>query len=115
MRIDILTLFPNMFEGPFTESIIKRAQAGGMVEIHTHDIREYSTDKHGRVDDYQFGGGAGIHLAGSGDRHGAISQRAGLIQAKNVYPSEHLDAIKLLNKYPFPGKGHDADGKGKGC
>ena len=63
MRIDILTLFPNMFEGPFTESIIKRAQAGGMVEIHTHDIREYSTDKHGRVDDYQFGGGAGMVMA----------------------------------------------------
>lgn len=52
-----------MFEGPFTESIIKRAQAAGMVEIHTHDIRKYSTDKHNRVDDYQFGGGAGMVMA----------------------------------------------------
>lgn len=63
MRIDILTLFPDMFEGPFTESIIKRAQNAGQVEIHTHDIRQFSTDKHGRVDDYQFGGGAGMVMA----------------------------------------------------
>lgn len=60
MRIDILTLFPGMFQGPLTESIIKRAQEAGTVEIHAHDIRDYSTDKHKRVDDYQFGGGAGM-------------------------------------------------------
>lgn len=60
MRIDILTLFPALFDGPFSESIIKRAQEAGLVEIHTHDIRQYSTDKHKRVDDYQFGGGAGM-------------------------------------------------------
>ena len=60
MRIDILTLFPQMFEGPLTESIIKRAREAGVVEICTHDIRDYSTDKHKRVDDYQFGGGAGM-------------------------------------------------------
>ncbi len=60
MRIDILTLFPKLFEGPFNESIIRRAQEAGHVEIHTHDIRAYSTDKHKRVDDYQFGGGAGM-------------------------------------------------------
>ena len=46
MRIDILTLFPQLFEGPFSESIIKRAQEAGLVEIYTHDIREFSTDKH---------------------------------------------------------------------
>lgn len=60
MRIDILTLFPALFEGPFSESIIRRAQAAGHVEIYCHDIREFSTDKHKRVDDYQFGGGAGM-------------------------------------------------------
>lgn len=60
MRIDILTLFPALFDGPFSESIIKRAQEAGLIEIHTHDIRQYSTDKHKRVDDYQFGGGAGM-------------------------------------------------------
>lgn len=63
MRIDILTLFPGMFEGPLSESIIKRAQDARTVEIHTHDIRNFSTDKHKRVDDYQFGGGAGMVMA----------------------------------------------------
>lgn len=60
MRIDILTLFPALFEGPFTESILRRAQEAGHVELYTHDIREFSKDKHKRVDDYQFGGGAGM-------------------------------------------------------
>ena len=63
MRIDILTLFPGMFEGPLSESIIKRAQEAGTVAIYAHDIRSYSTDKHKRVDDYQFGGGAGMVMA----------------------------------------------------
>lgn len=52
-----------MFEGPLSESIIKRAQDAKTVEIHTHDIRNFSTDKHKRVDDYQFGGGAGMVMA----------------------------------------------------
>ncbi len=60
MRIDILTIFPEMFEGPFSHSIIKRAVEKGKAEIHLHDIRNYSTDKHRRVDDYQYGGGAGM-------------------------------------------------------
>ncbi len=60
MRIDILTLFPEMFTGPFTESIVKRAVTKGLVEIHIHNIRGFSKDKHQRVDDYQFGGGAGM-------------------------------------------------------
>ena len=60
MRIDILTLFPALFEGPFSESMIKRAQNAGYAEIHLHDIRTFSKDKHHRVDDYPFGGGAGM-------------------------------------------------------
>lgn len=60
MRIDILTLFPSLFEGPFSESMIKRAREAGHVEIYTHDIRQYTKDKHRKVDDYQFGGGAGM-------------------------------------------------------
>ena len=60
MRIDILSLFPEMFQGPFSESIVKRAIAKGIVEIHIHNIRDFSNDKHKRVDDYQFGGGAGM-------------------------------------------------------
>ncbi len=60
MRIDILTIFPSMFEGPFSHSIVKRAVEKGLVEIHLHDIRDYSTSKHRSVDDYPFGGGAGM-------------------------------------------------------
>jgi len=60
MRIDILTLFPGMLEGPFSESIHKRATEKKLVEIHVHNIRDYSTDKHRRVDDYPFGGDAGM-------------------------------------------------------
>lgn len=60
MRIDILTIFPEIFTGPFDHSIIKRAKEKGIVEIHIHDIRNYSTNKHRTVDDYPFGGGAGM-------------------------------------------------------
>ncbi|MCQ2215519.1 MAG: tRNA (guanosine(37)-N1)-methyltransferase TrmD [Bacteroidales bacterium] len=63
MRIDILTLFPDLFTGPFSESMIRRAQEAGHAEIHLHDIREFSKDKHKRVDDYPFGGGAGMVMA----------------------------------------------------
>lgn len=60
MRIDVLTLFPQMFEGPFSESILRRAVEQGSVELVLHNIRDYSTDKHMKVDDYAFGGGAGM-------------------------------------------------------
>ena len=60
MQIDILTLFPEMFEGPFSQSILKRARDKGVVTIHIHNIRDYSTSKHKNVDDYPFGGGAGM-------------------------------------------------------
>lgn len=60
MRIDILTILPQLFEGPFTDSIMKRAQVKGHVELHLHNIRDFSTDKHRNVDDYQYGGGAGM-------------------------------------------------------
>lgn len=60
MRIDILTLLPKLLEGPFSDSILKRAIDKSLVEVHVHDIRSYSTDKHNKVDDYAFGGGAGM-------------------------------------------------------
>ena len=60
MQIDILTLFPEMFEGPFSQSILKRAQEKGIVTIRLHNIRDYSASKHKTVDDYPFGGGAGM-------------------------------------------------------
>jgi len=60
MRIDIITIFPEMFEGPFTESIIKRSIAKGIVAIHTHNLRDYTLDKNKKVDDYAYSGGAGM-------------------------------------------------------
>ncbi len=60
MRIDILTVLPEMLESFISHSILKRAQDKGLVEIHLHNIRHYSTDKHRRVDDYPFGGEAGM-------------------------------------------------------
>lgn len=60
MRIDIITIFPEMFAGPFTESIIKRAVNKGIVQLHLHNLRDFSTDKNKKVDDYAFSGGAGM-------------------------------------------------------
>jgi len=60
MRIDILTIFPEMLESPFNYSIIKRAKEKNIVDIYIHDIREYATNKHKSVDDYPFGGDAGM-------------------------------------------------------
>ena len=62
MKIDILTLFPEMFDGFLNTSIIKRARELGKVDIKVHNFRDYSLDKHGRVDDYPYGGGAGMVL-----------------------------------------------------
>src|SRR2546422_11421691 len=59
MHFDIFTLFPGMFEGPFTESILKRAQERGLLSIALHNIRDATTDRHHVVDDYPYGGGAG--------------------------------------------------------
>ena len=60
MRIDILTLFPEMLEATLATSIVKRAQDGGHVEIHVHDIRDWADNKHRKVDDRPFGGGPGM-------------------------------------------------------
>lgn len=60
MKVDILTLFPAMFTGPFEESIICRARQRGLLEINILNIRDYALDKHQQVDDYPYGGGAGM-------------------------------------------------------
>jgi len=62
MKIDILTLFPEMFKGPFDESIIKRAQNKKLLEIKIHNLRKWADDKRGTVDDRTFGGGTGMVL-----------------------------------------------------
>lgn len=63
MRIDILTLFPNMMSMFFEESILKRAQDKHLAEIHFHDLHDYSLTRYGSVDDYPYGGGAGMVMA----------------------------------------------------
>jgi len=62
MRIDIITCLPRLLESPFSASILKRAQDKNIVEIHIHDLRDYAGNKHGSVDDYAYGGGAGMVL-----------------------------------------------------
>ena len=62
MRIDILTLFPAMFQGPLTESIIKRAQEEKLLEVHFHDLRQFGLGSYHQVDDTPYGGGAGMVL-----------------------------------------------------
>lgn len=63
MRIDILTVVPDLLESPFNHSILQRAKDKGLCEIIIHNIRDYSTDKHKNVDDYQYGGGAGMVMS----------------------------------------------------
>ncbi len=63
MQIDILTLFPQIFDGPFSQSIVKRAVEKQLVNIDLHNIRDFSLSKHKNVDDYPFGGGAGMVMS----------------------------------------------------
>lgn len=60
MRIDIITVLPELLQSPFEVSILKRAIEKGLVELHTHNLRDYSTNAYKQIDDYQFGGGAGM-------------------------------------------------------
>ena len=63
MRIDILSAVPRMLDGFLQESILGRARSKGLAEVHVHDLRDWSTDKHRRIDDYSFGGGAGMVMS----------------------------------------------------
>ena len=63
MRIDVITVLPEILESPFNHSILQRAKEKGLAEIVVHNLRDYSTDKHRRVDDYSFGKGAGMVMA----------------------------------------------------
>ncbi|HDZ13672.1 MAG TPA: tRNA (guanosine(37)-N1)-methyltransferase TrmD, partial [Pricia sp.] len=62
MRIDIITVLPELLESPFGASILKRAIEKGLVEVHMHNLRDYTDKSYNQVDDYQFGGGAGMVL-----------------------------------------------------
>jgi tRNA (guanine37-N1)-methyltransferase len=84
MRIDVLTLFPETFEGPLQASILGRALREGLAEVRLHNIRDYATDKHSVVDDYAYGGGPGMvmkpePLAASIDAVRALAQPPGRV------------------------------------
>lgn len=63
MRVDIITVLPDLLESPFAHSILKRAQNKGLAEIHVHNLRDYSDNKHKSVDDYPYGGGSGMVMS----------------------------------------------------
>lgn len=79
MRIDILSLFPEMFKGPLTESILGKATEKGLLDVHVTDFREYTTDKQHHVDDAPYGGGAGMLLQAQPifDAYDAIQKEVG--------------------------------------
>ncbi|MDD4985497.1 MAG: tRNA (guanosine(37)-N1)-methyltransferase TrmD [Dehalococcoidales bacterium] len=87
MRIDILTLFPGMFQGPFSESIFQRAVDKKLVTVNIHNIRDYTHDKHRTVDDYAYGGGIGM-----------------VIKAEPVF-----EAVESIKSEIYP----DSDGSGE--
>jgi tRNA (guanine37-N1)-methyltransferase len=84
MRIDILTLFPQMFEAPFGYGIFKRAIDNGLVSLNLHNIRDYTHDKHHTADDYPYGGGAGMVLQPGPIFEAVEAVKAGLDGADEV-------------------------------
>ncbi|MBI2907738.1 MAG: tRNA (guanosine(37)-N1)-methyltransferase TrmD [Chloroflexi bacterium] len=93
MRIDILTLFPGMFAGPFAESIVRRGIDEGLVKIVLHNIRDYARDKHHVVDDYPFGGGGGMLMKPEPVFDAVEAVRQQLRREEGV---EHVDGIPVI-------------------
>ena len=89
MRFDVLTLFPEMIEGTLGQSIIGRAREGGHIEVFSHNIRDYSLDKHRKVDDTPCGGGKGMLMSCQpiDDCHAAVKALAPELKTKTVYMS----------------------------
>lgn len=94
MRFDILTLFPGMFAGPLTESILKRAQQAGLLDLRLHDIRAWASDKHRTADDAPYGGGAGMVMKADPL---AAAIRAVLAQQAAERAAEAEEAVELLD------------------
>lgn len=80
MRIDILTVLPELLHSPFAASIMQRAQTKGHVSIHVHNLRDFSDNKHRNIDDYQYGGGAGMVMS-----VGPISRAIDQLQQARTY------------------------------
>lgn len=99
VRFDILTLFPKMIEGMISDSILKRAIEKGIIDIHVIDFREYSTNKHHTVDDYAYGGGAGM-LISVEPIHLAMKAIEGIDHAYKILtsPSGHVFSQKMAER-----------------
>ena len=102
MKIDVLSLFPEMFEGFLTTSIIKRAIDSGHVEVKIHDFREFATDRHKSVDDTPYGGGAGmlmrVDVLADAIRANRNDDTYVLLTSPKAKPYEEKDAYRLLEK-----------------
>jgi tRNA (guanine37-N1)-methyltransferase len=107
MRFDIVTLFPGMFEGPLTESILKRGRQKGLIEVVLHDLRDYSRGRHRQVDDTPYGGGGGMVLM-----PGPIFEAVEKIRAD--HPAER-DRVILLSPQGVRFDQEKARGLAAGC
>ena len=85
MRFDVITIFPEIFNGVFDFGIVRRAVEAGLIEIHVHDLRDYTSDKHRQVDDRPFGGGAGM-----------VMKPEPLFRAVEAAANQSSDAIVML-------------------
>lgn len=102
MRFDILTLFPDLINTVLNESIIGKAQKSGILEIHAHNIRDYSTDKHRRVDDTPYGGGMGMVMAAPPicDCHSAVAVMGDVNQrVRTIYMSPQGKVLTQKRAY----------------
>ena len=91
MQIHILTLFPEMFQGPFDQSIVKRAVDKEAVDIRLHNIRDYTHDRHRTVDDYQFGGDSGMVMKPEPIFEGVETILSGITQLEMATTRGHSD------------------------
>ena len=105
MRIDVLTLFPAMFEGVLNESIMARALKNKIAEINVIDFREFSTDKHSKVDDYPFGGGAGMVLQVQ-PVHDALKSIEGYEKALKILMTPQGEPFKQEKAYQLSSVDH---------
>jgi tRNA (guanine37-N1)-methyltransferase len=101
MRIDILTILPKLLESPFADSILKRAKEKGLVEIGVHNIRDYAKGKHKNVDDYAFGGGAGMVMMVEPIAAAIEDLKSQLNYDEVIYMSPDGDILdqKMANQY----------------
>ena len=106
MRFDIITIFPQIFDSYFSESILKLAQEKNIIEIHTHNLRDFTKDKHNRVDDIPYGGGAGMLMTPQ-PLHDCINHVKTLNQGPVVYLTPQGQTFSQSKAERFANKQQD--------